>query len=265
MSTIPSADAKTVVRAVEALTTQVRRIADALNSTDQQRAEAANDGATTPATTCSAQRHGVGAEPRLCIRAAHHTGLPHTDDCGYRWSDTVAVYPTDSTVRITHWHPLSEQLAGERQELAGMVGAFVDAQVQQARVADEDAQRTTRRDSLLVLLARADRLVLRPRDAEQLRQHVEAEMREADTARTRAEQAEELVGVAHETSNRSEAARAEEERLRLALAAERDRWKERAEEAQAAIERAEAFAHELRHKDARRLLAALDGTEQPTT
>lgn len=49
--------------------------------------------------------------------------------------------------------------------------------------ADEDALRTARRDSLLVLLSRAYRGTLIPEESELLRHHVEAEIRESNTAR----------------------------------------------------------------------------------
>ncbi|MFJ4712697.1 hypothetical protein [Streptomyces sp. NPDC088785] len=51
-------------------------------------------------------------------------------------------------------------------------------------IADEGALRTARRDALAVLLSRAARGVLGPTEAQLLRQHVETEMRDADTART---------------------------------------------------------------------------------
>lgn len=51
-------------------------------------------------------------------------------------------------------------------------------------IADEEALRTARRDALAVLLSRAGRGVLVPDEAQLLRQHVETEMRDADTART---------------------------------------------------------------------------------
>ncbi|MFE0329048.1 hypothetical protein ACFW08_20145 [Streptomyces sp. NPDC058960] len=73
---------------------------------------------------------------------------------------------------------------------------------------DKDAQRTTRREQLRNLLARADRNTLTPQETAALRVLVDTEVRDADTARRRAEQAEELLDVAHKTSNRSEAARA---------------------------------------------------------
>lgn len=55
-----------------------------------------------PAATCSAQYHGPGEDAaRLCIRAAQHQRTAHTDEHGFHWSDTVAMYPVaDGTFRI---------------------------------------------------------------------------------------------------------------------------------------------------------------------
>jgi hypothetical protein len=208
----PSADAKAVVRAVEAMTTQVRRIADALSTPVVRYEVAADDDATTPPTTCGASAVTSFGPVGPCTLRVGHEGPVHKAGLSTFWRD------------------------------------------EQAPAADEDAHRADRRASTRNLLARLDRGgLLSPGDSTLLRQHVEAETREHDTMRAvaagnkrhvqimytdlsqaqeRARQAEELLGVAHETSNRSEAERAEEERLRLALAAERDRWKERAERAQ---------------------------------
>lgn len=216
----------------------------------------ADDGSTTPATTCSAQHHGFD-DGRLCIRAAQHHG-DHIDERGYHWSDTVAVYPlADSTVRVAHWHPVAELRAEEQQELSGKVSEFIDAQVRHARATgvdptpewlrhgsrdlsireqapaagdatcrrmetrtcpqayngpcggrpcarfesddptpwldtaaspatdEEQTLRWTRRESLLVLLTRLQRgRALTEEEAGTLRQHVETEIREADTARS---------------------------------------------------------------------------------
>jgi hypothetical protein len=52
------------------------------------------------AATCSAQYHGDEDGARLCIRGAQHLGKAHTDEHGFHWSDTVAVYPlADGTFR----------------------------------------------------------------------------------------------------------------------------------------------------------------------
>lgn len=302
----PSPDAKAVVRAAEALTTQVRRIADALSTTAVRYEVAADDvatadddalrrmltdaltaehyrrareqivaspeehsaamaavamqvvsvclaaEATTPAATCSARYAGallVGD----CIRAAGHiSDTDHTDASGRHYGDNLAVYPTDSTVKVAHWHPVAEQLTEERQELTSMVGAFVDAQVQHARAADEEQSlRLLRRESLLVLLTRLQRgRTLSEEEAGTLRHHVETEIREADTAR--------------------EVARSNRRHVQH-LAGEIDRLTAEVEQAQAAIERVRNYLAELEGAGwsqatiARRIRAAIDGTEQPTT
>ena len=339
----PSPDAKAVVRAAEALTTQVRRIADALSTTavryevaaiddattpdDGPRcvcgdhiewwtgpgdsagwihrpligsapltvhqvrlAPAADDGPTTPATTCSARYAGalvVGD----CIRAAGHiSDTDHTDASGRHYGEKLAVYPTDSTVSVAHWHPVAEQLAGERQELAGMVGAFVDAQVQHARAAedrlpcpycgdrqliprpqlvehiarlhpdvktegpaaDEDAQRTARRESLRNLLDRLDRSTVHHYDeAQLLRQHVETDIREADTARAVAAGNKRHVQIMYGELTAAQAAikrvRAECQAIAHQVYGQHDEDDDGMREAVG------------------RVIAALDGTEQPTT
>ncbi|GGQ48651.1 hypothetical protein [Streptomyces asoensis] len=103
--TQPTSDAKAVVRALDALTTQARRIADALTTPVVQHVVTTDDAETTPATTCSAQHHGFPGDHRHCIRAAHHHG-DHIDEHGYHWSDTVAVYPViDGVVKQAHLVP----------------------------------------------------------------------------------------------------------------------------------------------------------------
>ncbi|WP_435215858.1 hypothetical protein [Streptomyces sp. bgisy034] len=82
---------------------------------------------------------------------------------------------------------------------------------------EEDAQRTSRRDSinmLLECLTAPERGGLTLPERKALHAKVKAEMREGDTARKLAEQAEELQRAAHETSNRAEAERAEAVRQR---------------------------------------------------
>ncbi|MFE9935883.1 hypothetical protein [Streptomyces hirsutus] len=163
---------------------------------------------------------------------------------------------------------------------------------------EEQTLRWARRESLLVLLTRLQRgRTLTEDEAGALRHHLETEMREADIARAdlaryeevqgemneraidltrRAAQAEDLLRVAHETSNKSEA--------------ERARAVQRAERAEAALESARAL-HRPRIYGGQTIcgacsdydpssdstdsapvpygqcptLRALDGTEQPTT
>lgn len=233
MSHLPTSgrDLRAVVRAADALTTQVRRIANALQTPVVEYEVAEADAPTTPATTCSAQHHHF--DPiRECIRAAQHHG-DHIDEHGFHWSDTVAVYPIAS------------------------------AMVREAPAADEDqALRWARRESLLVLLTRLQRgRPVTAIEAATLRQHVETEMREADTARAEA-QRQERIGLS--------AVRAAKE----LLARRTTTLRQRAERAEAAIERVRHLAGLIEagapwtanhQTTATRLRAALDGTEQPTT
>lgn len=303
-------DVRAVVRALDALTTQVKRLA---NHTANPASFAlgppvagVDDAPPTPATTCSARYTGslpVGD----CIRAAGHApDIDHTDDSGRNFGDRSAEYPVhdgpellgmrfgidpgaDSMVRIAHWLPLPEQQRRERQELSGMVEAFVDAQVQQARADEEQTLRWTRRESLLVLLTRLQRgRPVTAAEADTLRQHVETEISEADTARSVAAGNKQHVQVmyaeleshraAHEAwKGEAEAARAELQRYAEAESADAaaGSYAERAERAEAAIERVRAHATDAetryahgrndyeigKHDLARTVLAALDGTD----
>lgn len=273
----PSADAKAVVRAAEALTKQVRRIADTL-TTPVVRYEVAadDDGPTTPATTCSAQHHGTDRlVPTACIRAAHHEDPKHSDGSGFHWTEAVAVYPTDSTVKVSPPLPrpaeeiederavrereattlhlrcpycADRQLIPRRQLVEHIARLHPDVETE-GPADDEDAQRTARRASLRNLLDRLDRSTVHHYDeAQLLRQHVEAEIREADTAR--------------------EVARGNRRHVQH-LAREIDRLTAEVDQAQAAIERVRAAVKWARHNHPGlvhvhdRLRAALDGTEQP--
>jgi hypothetical protein len=186
--TQPTTDTRAVVRAFDALTTQVQRVADAL----------------FPPVPRGYRPVGYVPEPT----SSPTDDAPTTGDDGRsrasRFLDAV-----------THSGPGYDY---------------------PAPAADEDALRTARRDSLFVLLSRAYRGTLIPEESELLRHHVEAEIRESNTARavaagnvrhiqqlvpeidrlaeeceqlrTRAGQAEDLLRIAHETSNQSEAERA---------------------------------------------------------
>jgi hypothetical protein len=198
--------------------------------------------------------------------------------------------------------------------------AAKQAAQEEATALGEDAQRTTRREALRNLLGRLDRgtthsIQFTPAEAALLRQHVFAEIRDADTARAVARSnlrhvqtivpdmdrlacENEQLRAGRETWK----AKAEEiERDRDRLAADLERadavtaetkrllerrtttLRQRAERAEAAIERVRAAAEQLRsasvladgepHTNRERgviaavvrVLAALDGTEQPTT
>jgi hypothetical protein len=93
-----------------------------------------------------------------------------------------------------------------RKAVEGVPERRLTCTSQETPAADEDAARTARRDSLRHLAGGGERIALSLDETALLRRHIDAEIREHDTAR---------------------AVAAEEERLRFALAAERDRWKER--------------------------------------
>jgi hypothetical protein len=342
MSPLPTSgrDLRAVVRAADALTTQVRRIADALETPVVEHVAVADDDATTPATTCSARHQGVLGVWRECIRAAHHTE-DHSDGTGFHWTEAVAVYPVAPAVQkiaqhvpveaytawtdqapaaaeprparvVKHSGPMSEQRFEEMRENAEHLTGWIDEQVAKTRAADEDALRATRRESARIILDRATRgIALRSDESALLRQHFDAETREHDTARAvaagnkrhvqtivpeidrltaelgdyerRGEQLEELLRVAHETSNRSETERAaavKRAEQADAVTAETKRLlerrtttlRERAERAEAAIERVRALLPRDPREDEQivpvsypQLRTALDGTEQPTT
>ncbi|MER8219720.1 hypothetical protein ABTZ58_03800 [Streptomyces sp. NPDC094143] len=117
------------------------------------------------------------------------------------------------------------------------------ADMRPAPAADEDAQRTARRNSAHNLLARLDRGgLLSPADCALLRQHFDAETREHDTARA----------VARSNLRHVQTIVPEIDRLTAEL-----------EQAQAAVERVRALKQPfVMWRD---IAAALDGTEQPTT
>ncbi|MEU8717505.1 hypothetical protein [Streptomyces sp. NPDC048663] len=233
--TEPSPDTTPVVRAAEAMTTQLQRIADALSTPVVRTEVVAADGAPTPATTCSAQHHRFD-DGRECIRAAHHTGKDHVDERGFHWSDTVAVYPVDSTVRTA-------PAADEEQTL-----------------------RWARRESLLVLLSRLQRgRPVTESEADTLRTHVETEIREADTARAEVTKWLAFIERGMETHMQFGVLQPDGATEQLPCAD----WCHacRLEQAQAAIERVRAVCVDPNHTNmilTRNVLAALDGTE-PTT
>ncbi|MFH9826747.1 hypothetical protein [Streptomyces bobili] len=213
----PSPDARAVVRALDALTTQVRRIADArptptddarrasiaaaLTAEHYRRAEArilaspeehcaamadvvmrvlapvvaTDDDATTPAAALRDMANtlryidpqGLGEAADCCEARAfaiEHGGAPTTADDG----------PVG--MRVPQWFPdpPGAKFAARVHEWA--------AQAAHPAPADEDAERADRRASLRNLINRAAASLTPDEDA-LLRQHVEVEMREADTAR----------------------------------------------------------------------------------
>lgn len=165
MSTTPSPDAQAMARICEQLITQIRCIADTL-AAPVVRAE---DQPPTPA--CN--EPGPWGDAHSCIRPAGHTDDHEAHDgCGWRTG------VCDS---------------GQHRRHPGFTCPEVDQsrpywnvrweQEQQAPAADEDTQRTTRRNSLRHLAARASSSGLTHEDAALLREGIDTEIREHDTMR----------------------------------------------------------------------------------
>ncbi|MFJ8049283.1 hypothetical protein [Streptomyces luteogriseus] len=197
----PSPDAKAVVRAVDALTTQVRRIADALTTPVVEDAEAETTAgedafralmdvpAPAPITV-----HLPGQPPLVGTWHGGGAGTPRGSE-ELVWEPTITFpglrfpgrRPPMDPVHILGAEAPAEHRGGNAEDCPACSGTnppypFICPGPAQA--ADEDALRATRRDSLLVLLSRAERGVLKPHEAEQLHLHVEAEIHESNTARS---------------------------------------------------------------------------------
>ncbi|MCI3153207.1 hypothetical protein ELQ39_15850 [Streptomyces sp. GB4-14] len=274
----PSPDARAVVAAVDRLTTQlsaqVRRLAD----TRQTPADG-------PSTTCDASTLGIG-DRHLgpCVLRDGHDGPVHRGPEGETWASAVADTPTTTPGRpvagidpstepgkaVGHWFPMNEQLAEEMNERSSLIQQWAADAAMKARADDEEQQRTERRARLHNLLARADRGHLTPGEVAALRELVDAETREADTARAVAHgnlrHVQMLYADLQDAHRRAEQAKAERDRYARSEMEEQDR----AEQAQAAIARVRAL-----HVDDTALcrtcatpapcntIRALDGTEQP--
>ncbi|WP_318202930.1 hypothetical protein [Streptomyces sp. SCL15-4] len=156
--TQPSPDARAVAHAIDALTTQVRRIADALTLTAQQRSDA-TDGAPTAAPAALRDMAAI---------------LRHIDPEGFREAASCC-----EARAFAIEHGLAKESDDERP----------------APAADEEQMlRWARRESLLVLVTRVQHgRTLTADEARILRQHVETEMREAETARAELEQAQAAI------------------------------------------------------------------------
>ncbi|NED73349.1 hypothetical protein G3I51_13550 [Streptomyces sp. SID9944] len=261
-----SPDARAVVRAADAMTTQVRRIADALATPVVRTEVVADDDATTPVDGPTALR-----DMAATLRYIDPEGFREAADCcearAFAIEHGQAKAPTadaEAPVVTVHGDPDMSPAAREA------VGALADVAVRQATgacahcggahawdgceaytklVAADDAQRTARRRSIGTLLARAA-AGLTPDEDALLRQHVEAEIREGS------------------------AARVELDSLRADLRRDQaQQWPQRLGRAEAAIERVRALATDMRTWASPRGIAtqyadhierALDGSEQPT-
>ncbi|MCX4994283.1 hypothetical protein [Streptomyces longwoodensis] len=226
-SSTPSTDARAVVRALDNLTTQVRRLADARQTPVAQAADDTDDAPSTPLTV----------------------------------------------KRLDHWLPITGQRAEEMREHMALMDQWINgpsADVPRCTcslarnvmtrphaddcpalpAATEEQQRSTRRASIRNLISRAA-AGLTPDEDALLRQHVEAEIRDADTARgtiERMKRTNRMVnGGARESRERAERAEAAIERVR------------------ALVTRGQAVAPEAAGPTWEAVRAALAGTEQPTT
>lgn len=219
----PSPDARRVARAVDALTTQVRRIADAVSA----------DRDDEPTTN---GRPVVGIDPG-----------------------------TEPSMVVAQWIPEPPGAAEHRarvQEWAAQV-----TRPAPAPAVDDDAQRTARRASLRVILDRASRgVILRTDEAALLRQHVDAEQRDADTARerlARAERAAEQTKRAYDQrATELEQAQAATDRVRRVL---QDVLATFAAGAAAGEPVTYLPPHPVPRQTFERWAAALDGTAQRVT
>jgi hypothetical protein len=244
-----SHDARAVVRALDALTTglvdaltdlatQVKRAADYQQSDFTLTPDAADD---TPT---------MGVRPAFTSPIAGRIEV--REPCPW-CADRPMIPRTLMDEHVARLHP--EVHTG---------GPGIPVPDAESPAADEDQTlRWARRESLLVLVTRVQRgRALTEDEARTLREHVETEMREAEQARAKAGDLTETYKL--------------ERRRGDALAEERN-------QAWAAIERVRAECEQLRaasvladgepHTERERgvitavtrVLAALDGTEQPTT
>lgn len=286
MSSIPSPDAKAVVRALEALTTQARRIADALTTPVVTYEDGADD---APPTAVAEDRQPAYAAVYAYIRQLGDV-MPTSriDRNAIIWhavnaaldarpvavgidpsgSDGVVTAPVR---KIAHPVPAEAYATWTEQQPAapcaqhphaptfnGLCGGCIQypADMRPAAAADEEQTlRLLRRESLLVLLTRLQRgRALTEAEVGTLRQHVETEMREAETARSVAAGNKRHVQILVPELEQAQAAI---ERVR---AIGEDPLNGHAPQSrdQEAYVRGWSFAI----YDVRR---ALDGTEQPTT
>lgn len=181
-------DTQAVVAAVDRLTTQARRIADALtltyDGTPDDSPTTPDDGPRLPPMD---PVHILGidpsAEPGMVVAqwvpeppgaAEHRTRVQEWAAQAAAPESPPAGIPTVRRwdgERGPGWNWIDGDGSGEKRGILGTI-------------ADEDAQCTARRASLRNLLDRLDRSTVHTwEEGNLLRQHVEAEMRDADTAR----------------------------------------------------------------------------------
>ncbi|MFG3048113.1 hypothetical protein ACGFZR_24675 [Streptomyces sp. NPDC048241] len=175
--TQPTYDARAVVRAIDALTTQVKRVADATATPVAD----GDDGPATPVVTVhgdpdmsSAAREALGALVGVATRQM--TEAPPA---------VGAPLPACRIMETRTCPPSYNGPCGDRpcaRFESDDPAPWQDGTT--APAADEDALRLLRREGLLVLLTRLQRgRTLTEDEAATLRHHVETEIREANTAR----------------------------------------------------------------------------------
>jgi hypothetical protein len=171
-----SPDAKAVVRAAEALTAQVRRIADAVEKSPVEVDEAVMTSVDRASTS---EREAAYKAVRAYIRQ-----LSDSMPTG-RVTRNAIIWQAVGAALDAHTLPADTPAAAEPTEgppCSSVPGC--DGQCcKRAPATAEDGQRTARRTSIRSLLSSAICGTLRAPGGELLRQHVEAEIREADTAR----------------------------------------------------------------------------------
>jgi hypothetical protein len=261
--TQPTTDTQAVVRALDALTAQVERVANALTLT--------YDGTTDNAPPAAAGGPiPPGGNAEDCPRCG--------DDLPYPWicpghpaddADALRTDRRDSTTTLLARLDRDGCLStGETALLRRHIGAEVcESDILRAVLADHRVESRALRDKLKQ--ARAER------DAAD-RARAEAQRDRDQHAVTLAEVLRHFTEHGHpgEPCVRTGWIRTETvDRWRAVIAptVERPWWKQLAEvrgelqQAQAAIERVQQACHGLPYEHARRILAALDGTEQPNT
>jgi hypothetical protein len=236
----PSPDALAVVRAAEALTTQVRRIADALSTSTTDVAVRTDDDATTPVTTC-----GVSAV----------TPFGPLGPCSLRAHDG----PVHKAGETTFWRT-EQPPAADDEPAPNMLRVLADRAARGVLTPGEDE----------ALRRRVEQMI---NGRETWKQKAEA--MEQDRDRLAAE-VERLGDWYRAVSERASTAEAERDRVHQEFAvneADRVAAVRRAEQAEDAIERVRALADQFSREDdrgslgvgyrsaGRQLRAALDGTE----
>ncbi|MFH9403296.1 hypothetical protein ACH4JS_26625 [Streptomyces sp. NPDC017638] len=180
----PSHDARAVVRALDALTTQIRRLADTRQSgfvmtpTDD-----------SPRCVCGDPIELTGDPARWVHRPI--PGKPALDAHTVRLPDGI---PEPGPVGCAHPGPHPGFTCAEVDASQPYFRVRWDQERRGPAVGEDQMLRWARREALLVLATRVQHgRTLTEDEARILRQHVETEMREAETARAELEQAQAAI------------------------------------------------------------------------